>query len=138
MDQGTCRIMVVDDEPEVSQSLASTLSLLTGQAVEPYEDPYLALQAFLKMPYDLVITDISMPRIDGYELIRRMRALMPACDFIVVTAHRNAETVQRARVAGAARLFFKPVDVAALEAAVGETMARHDYWARLLASVTGG
>jgi len=137
MSNNSYHIMVVDDEVEIATGLAETLAALTGHQVVPFSDPYRALQSFLKQPYHLVITDISMPNIDGFELLHRMREQVPVCQFIVVTAHKTLEIVSRSRRLGAARVFFKPVDIEQLEKAVQEIFEQHQYWNDLLIQVEG-
>lgn len=130
-------IMVIDDEPEISTGLAETLSALTGHRIEAFSDPCLALQSFLKNPFHLVLTDISMPHLEGFELLRRIKEQAPHCDFIVITAHKTLEVVSRSRRLGAAYIFYKPVDIEALEEAINHMHKRHCYWEELLAELEG-
>lgn len=131
------RIMVVDDEPEISQGLATTLHALTGHETAAFDDPYRALQDFLHKSYHLVITDIKMPNIDGIELVKRMKNQRPSCKFIVITAHKTIEVVSQVNRLGASYIFYKPVDVAALEEAVQFLYGRYLYWQDRLAEVEG-
>lgn len=129
------RVLFVDDEPGVAEFFASALEDLTGFQVQPFADPYLALQTFLKEPFHLVITDIMMPRIDGYELIKRLKEQQPSCAFIVLTAHKDIEVVSRTNRLGASYIFFKPFDIDALVEAVNDVHKRHLYWQKQLAEL---
>jgi DNA-binding response OmpR family regulator len=68
------RILVVDDEPDVCFVLETVLSE-NGFAVDSYQDPLLALKRFKTHLYDLVILDIKMPEINGFELYREIKRL---------------------------------------------------------------
>lgn len=135
MPQSPYRIMLVDDEREVAETLASTLEALTGHTIKSFSDPYRAVQAFLKEPCHLVLTDVMMPDIDGFELLKMMRAERPSCDCVIITGHKTVEVVSKARRLGAAYIFYKPVDVAALEKVIEELYVRYLYWQARLAEV---
>ncbi len=126
-------IMVVDDEVEIATAMANSLEGLTGHNVSSFSDPVRGLQEFLKNPYHVLITDICMPFVDGYALIRQLRQERPNCQVIVVTGHKNLENVVRAQRYGASYIFFKPVDLEELEQAVGTMYKRHLYWQNRLA-----
>jgi two-component system, sensor histidine kinase and response regulator len=70
---GTNRILVVDDSPEI---LAVTDAILSSAGYETisYTDGSIALQIMELLPPDLIILDINMPQIDGYEMTRRIRS----------------------------------------------------------------
>ncbi|HEU4960702.1 MAG TPA: response regulator transcription factor [Sphingomonas sp.] len=67
------RILVVDDDPHIRELLAFALSK-AGMVVSESEDGEAALGAITADPPDLVVLDINMPRLDGLELCRRLRA----------------------------------------------------------------
>ena len=85
----TRRVLVVDDEPMVREVLARYLEL-EGFAVATAEDGEAALSAFGAERPDLVLLDLMLPRIDGLEVFRRMRAAS-AVPVIMLTA-RGEET----------------------------------------------
>jgi DNA-binding response OmpR family regulator len=68
------RILVVDDEPDVCFVLDAVLGE-NGFVVDSYEDPFLALKRFKADLYNLVILDIKMPGLNGFELYRGIRKL---------------------------------------------------------------
>ena len=68
------RILVVDDEPDVSLSLKVTLEE-NGFEVNAFDDPVIALDKFRKGAYDLLILDIKMPKMHGFELYREIRKI---------------------------------------------------------------
>ena len=68
------RILVVDDEPDVSLSLKIALEE-NGFKVNAFDDPIIALDNFRKGAYDLLILDIKMPKMHGFELYREIRKI---------------------------------------------------------------
>lgn len=102
-------ILVVDDQPD-SREISARLLELRGAVVRQSESAAAALDAIAAEGPDLLIADIAMPDVDGYELIRRVRARgwqMPA---IAVTAIARADDRDRALAAGYNAYCAKPVD----------------------------
>jgi two-component system, OmpR family, response regulator ChvI len=66
------RILVVDDEPDVNLTLKVTLED-NGFKVDAFDDPLLALENFKVEVYDLLILDIKMPKMNGFELFREIK-----------------------------------------------------------------
>jgi DNA-binding response OmpR family regulator len=72
MDNNNNRILVVDDEPDLTQ--VSTLALeYHGYKVDSFNDPLEALSKFKPGSYDLIIIDIKMPKMDGFELYHEIK-----------------------------------------------------------------
>ena len=65
-------VLVVDDEPDVKLALKTALEE-NGFEVNAYDDPVIALDNFRKGTYDLLILDIKMPKMHGFELYREIR-----------------------------------------------------------------
>ncbi len=68
------RIFVVDDEPDVKLALKIILEQ-NGFEVDAFDDPIVALDNFRKGVYDLLILDIKMPKLHGFELYREIRKI---------------------------------------------------------------
>lgn len=66
------RIAVVDDEPDITTVLKKGLEH-HGFAVDAFNDPQAALASFMPGSYDLMIIDIRMPKINGFDLYRELR-----------------------------------------------------------------
>jgi DNA-binding response OmpR family regulator len=66
------RIAVVDDEPDITNVLKKGLER-NGFTVDTFNDPHVALASFQPRHYDLVIIDIRMPRINGFDLYRQLK-----------------------------------------------------------------
>ena len=79
------RILVVDDNPEVLEALCQMLVEL-GHVPDPARDGKEALGRYRIGAYDLMMTDLTMPKMNGLELIRRLRAIDPTLRIILLTA----------------------------------------------------
>ena len=79
------RILVVDDEADVCFVLEKVLGE-NGFVVDSYEDPFLALERFRAHLYNLVILDIKMPELNGFELYREIRRLDKKVKICFLTA----------------------------------------------------
>jgi two-component system, OmpR family, response regulator ChvI len=71
------RVAVVDDEPDITNVLKKGLER-QGFAVDTFNDPHSALASFQPKYYDLMIIDIRMPRINGFDLYRQLKKRIPA------------------------------------------------------------
>ena len=68
----TYKILVVDDEPDITSVIKKGLKS-NGFEVDSYNDPILALEKFRAHVYDILIIDIKMPRMNGFELYKKMK-----------------------------------------------------------------
>lgn len=68
------KILIVDDEPDINLSLKVTLEQ-EGFKVDTFDDPLAALDNFRKRYYDLLILDIKMPKMNGFELYREIKKI---------------------------------------------------------------
>jgi CheY-like chemotaxis protein len=80
------RILIVDDEPDISFTLKIILEENGFKEVDVYNEPLLALQNFKSRVYSLLITDVAMPRMDGFELYEQMRKIDDRIKVVFVTA----------------------------------------------------
>ncbi|MEZ4469346.1 MAG: sigma-54 dependent transcriptional regulator [bacterium] len=113
----TPRLAVLDDEPRVAEILALVLRR-EGYAVDAFHAPAACLGAMADRAYDLLITDLRMPDLDGVEVLRRARALDPALPVILITAHADVPTAIAAMREGAFDYVQKPFDNDACRALV--------------------
>ncbi len=104
----TRKILIVDDEADTRAELAEYLEG-KGYHVEETADGLDALEKFEAVPADLVITDMKMPRLDGYELIRRIRKIDTRVPVIAMTGSYSATDLGRAKKAGASLTMKKPI-----------------------------
>ncbi|WP_242096055.1 MULTISPECIES: response regulator [unclassified Sphingomonas] len=115
----TRTILTVDDSPSMRALLRMAL-VGDGYAVAAAEDGVDAMDRIDEAAPDLVITDINMPRMDGFGLIGAVRAhpRWSNLPILVLSTEFSDEKKQRARVAGATGWIVKPFDPAKLNAAV--------------------
>jgi PAS domain S-box-containing protein len=117
-------VLVVDDQPDSRELFASLLEE-RGADVARCESATSALALASSHPFQLLVADIAMPDIDGYELIRRLRARgidMPA---IAVTADAGPDDRQQALAAGFTDYRSKPVDATDFLHTVRALVASH-------------
>jgi CheY-like chemotaxis protein len=108
-------VLIVDDDVDTAMSLALLLELEGQQAHFATDGPG-ALDAFERFLPDVVLLDIGLPGLDGYEVARRMRASTCGRHALVVavTGWTQAEVRQRSRDAGCDYHFVKPIDLGML------------------------
>ncbi|WP_194791443.1 transporter substrate-binding domain-containing protein [Pseudomonas sp. UFMG81] len=117
---GPLRVLVVDDYPANLLLLDKQLRSL-GHQVTLAEHGQAALAQWQPARFDVLITDCSMPVMDGHALTRHIRALeqvqqLPACRIVGVTANAQAEERQRCLDSGMDECLFKPIGLQALRA----------------------
>ncbi|MFW2271913.1 response regulator [Burkholderia orbicola] len=102
------RVLVVDDHP-VNRTLQQSQLVALGYEAQTAEDGASALRRCADARYDLVITDLNMPGMDGYTLARALRAQYPDLPVVASTAHASAEERARCAEAGMVDVLVKPV-----------------------------
>ncbi|MCA9737796.1 MAG: response regulator, partial [Gemmatimonadetes bacterium] len=114
---GHRRILVVDDNADAGQTLATLLGL-RGHVTQSVADGTDALRAVDSFRPDVVLLDLGMPGMDGLEVARRLRAARQGHDLLLValTGWGQDEDRRRSRAAGFDAHLVKPVDVTDLEA----------------------
>lgn len=103
------KILVVDDEKAIRDSLNMVLSD-EGYAVSSAADGEEALDLINKDDFDIVITDIKMPNVDGMELLSKGTKNSPSTFFIIMTAYASVNTAIEALRYGAYDYIIKPVE----------------------------
>lgn len=107
---GRPRILVVDDEASIREVLARTLSLAEYE-VEAVADGRTALERLKLVPYDLLITDLKMPGVDGLTVIREARRYRPDLPVIIITGFSSEASAIDAANLGVAGYLTKPFRV---------------------------
>ncbi len=126
----TSRILVVDDENYVRDLLKRVLERRRHD-VHLARDADEALALLDKEPYALLLTDVVMPGMDGFELLRRVKAAFPAMRVIVLTGYARKQSISDFLLYGADDYLAKPFQVNTLLEAVDRvldgdaTMASH-------------
>lgn len=117
------RVLIVDDEINARVALTELLRD-EGYVVEAVADGEAALALISQFQPQVVLTDINMPGLDGFQLLRGVRERDPRIAVIVMTAVDGAEALHFAGRKGADYFLTKPIDVAALDAIVSRETAR--------------
>lgn len=107
-------ILIVDDDSPTREILKMTLQKW-GYATIEAEDGDQALKKMEKTPVSVVVTDVVMPKVDGLELLRRMKNLNPSVKFILMTAEGSIDLAVEAMKQGAVDFLTKPIDFKKLE-----------------------
>src|SRR3954467_4040207 len=112
------RILIVDDDPDIHLLLAAALSD-PNYLIEDMYDGLEALSLLETQPFDLVITDVRMPGLNGLELLRRIHQMRPGTKVLVMTAESTPATIISSLRDQAVGYFSKPFSLDA----VAETIA---------------
>ncbi len=107
------RVLFIDDEP-VLAVLGERFLTRLGYVPVAEKDPLAALTAFREQPFDLVITDLTMPQLSGIDLARRLWEIRPATRIILTTGYTATLDTPRAREIGFCELLLKPYSIQAL------------------------
>ncbi|MFN8523462.1 MAG: response regulator [Chloroflexota bacterium] len=122
---GSARLLVVDDNEENRDVLSRTLHRL-GYAAERAENGRQALEVLGRSEIDLVLLDIMMPELDGYQVLERRRAdaRLRNIPFIMISAADDAASVVRCIEMGAEDYLPKPFDPVLLRARIGACLEK--------------
>ena len=120
------RILLADDHPEVLDGLRGLLDEL-GEVVGTVEDGQALVEAAQRLEPDIILSDISMPRMNGLDATRRLQACAPKSKVIILTVHREAVYLSLAFNAGARGYLLKRSAVAELPHAVLHVLAGDRY-----------
>jgi CheY-like chemotaxis protein len=115
------RILVVDDGPEVARAIRMALAVGVGYEVEIAENGETALARYKTAKYDLVITDLKMPKIDGLELAAAIKKLSPSQPIILITAYAESLKGDHERLANVDFVLEKPFSLQQLQDALART-----------------
>jgi len=115
--EGSHRVLVVDDNVDAAESIAMLLQELGNEAHVVHDGPA-ALVACERLKPDVVLLDIGMPDMDGYEVARRLRASYPGLRIVALTGWGQAGDRARTQAAGFDLHLVKPVELEPLIAAV--------------------
>jgi two-component system, chemotaxis family, chemotaxis protein CheY len=103
--------LVVEDSPMMRQLIIFALTRIKNIAVTEVGDGVMALKQLANARFDLVITDINMPIMDGLKLVQRIRAdkIHKDVPIIIITTEGSNEDKQRAMALGASTYITKPI-----------------------------
>ncbi|MEM7031242.1 MAG: response regulator [Chloroflexota bacterium] len=119
------RILVLDDHPSITRSCAKILTRAGYEAVQQ-NNSLAALELLAQETFDLLLTDIRMPEMDGIALLEAIREKDPHLSVVVITGFGTMEDAVKAMRLGAQGFLLKPYDPEELVAVVQENLQRRD------------
>lgn len=117
----SARVLIVDDEPIIRQTLARALSLRGYQTDEASSGPR-ALALLEQTPYDLMVLDMIMPGMDGVKVMHLARQIRPDLLIVVLTGHASLESAIAAVKQDAVDYLLKPTSIHDIAAAVSRAL----------------
>jgi DNA-binding NarL/FixJ family response regulator len=123
------RVLLVDDHNLVRAGVRKIIEGQPGfEVVGEFGNGEQALQALETMPVDVVVLDLTMPTMDGFEVLRRAKEQHPSVRILVLSMHANAQHVTRAVREGADGYLLKDSAVQELVAALESVMDGRAYY----------
>jgi len=123
MSDQTLKVLVVDDEPGFRNLLKWELESL-GVQVDTAENGTEGVRKATETAFDVIITDITMPEMDGLELLEKIKKITPETEVIVATGFGAVETAVHAMKNGAYDFILKPYDLEYLKRKVFQAVDR--------------
>ena len=102
------KILIVDDELDMLRLLSMMLKSKTAYEVTTTNNPVEALDLAKKNKFDILLTDLKMPGLDGIELLNAVRSFDPDIPIIIITAYATAESAAEAMEKNAFDFITKP------------------------------
>jgi response regulator RpfG family c-di-GMP phosphodiesterase len=109
MDKG--KVLIVDDDPIVRDVLSDILAGIGGYRTDVAVDGRDGIEKLTNEEYDIVFTDLSMPRMGGMDLLKETRRIVPSLSVVVITSFSTIETAINAMKEGARDFITKPFNV---------------------------
>ena len=104
----TERILIIDDEPNMLRLLKTIVMDKTGYAVVTTNNPLEVKSLLQEEQYDLIVTDLKMPLLDGIDLIDIIKKINSCLPIIIITAYGTSEIAEEAVRKGAYDFIVKP------------------------------
>ncbi|MFH1953985.1 MAG: response regulator [Pseudomonadota bacterium] len=124
-DKNDIRILVVDDDVEIADTVKEFLSN-TGYSVTAVSGGREALTRFREGDFQLVITDLKMPEIDGIELLETIKKIDRKVSVVVITGYGTIESAVKAIKLGAYDFIQKPLRLRELRIVVERALEKYD------------
>jgi DNA-binding NtrC family response regulator len=119
------KILIIDDEKAIRRSIREILEFEKHQ-IEEAEDGQTALTMALKNNYDIVLSDIKMPKLDGLELLQKLTEAGVSSSIIMMSGHGTIETAVDAVKTGAYDYLAKPIDLNRLLVSVRNALEKSE------------
>ena len=119
------RILVIDDEQIIRDLFLQTLG--EGYHVETVEDGNVALEKIKGSFFNLLITDVKMPKVDGLMVLKEIKKINPYIEVIIITGYPTIESAVEAIKIGAFDFICKPFDIQAMASIVDRCLERQKF-----------
>lgn len=119
----THKILLVDDDKDMCESLADVLTLDSNYTVSFTTDPIKALEMVKNETFSLIVVDFKMPEMNGIELLKRLKAIRPAIKVFILTAFISNELIEYAKKEGASKVLSKFIWPDEIIKCIKETLA---------------
>jgi len=103
----TVKILLVDDDKDMCESLADVIILDSNYNVSYITDPLKALETIKKEDFSLIIVDYKMPEMNGLDLLKNIKQVKPHIPVFILTAFISNELIEQAKKEGAAKILSK-------------------------------
>ena len=118
------RVLIVEDEPRLAENLARSLRETAGYAVDVAGDGEAGLELARQNEYDLIVLDLMLPKLEGGEVLRRLRGAGAATPVLILTAREDKSSVVALLNSGADDYVAKPFDLGEIQARVKALIRR--------------
>ncbi len=115
--QNAIRVLLVDDEPILSLAISRMLETENGMEVETAANGLQGLEKYRKGQFDVIVSDMLMPVMNGLEMVTELRKIHPEAKVIILSGSLSPEIVERLAELGAVAL-SKPIEADVLSAAI--------------------
>jgi DNA-binding response OmpR family regulator len=116
------RVLVIEDDPSVRVSVCDMLESL-GYETDDVEGGRQGVALLERHRYDLVITDLRMPSMSGWDVVNAVRERLPTMSIIMISGFTTEDDMRQAQAVGAP-LLHKPFSVAELRRVIRELLGR--------------
>ncbi|WP_422658892.1 response regulator transcription factor [Paenibacillus sp. EC2-1] len=117
------RILIVEDELDLQEAIADGLRI-EGYAVDTCDDGEAAYELIYEVNYDLVVLDLNLPKMDGLEVLEKIRDEKPELKVLILSARSSVHDKVKGLDIGANDYLVKPFDFAELEARIRNLLRR--------------
>jgi len=122
---GNGRILIVDDDKEIRDILSKMMALMDFEVVLA-SDGSEALDLFLQNPFDLIFTDLRMPRMDGLTLAFHVKRKSPDTPVVLITGEEKNQIMQKLEGSCVDIAMFKPFRLEEIKKTIQVTLEKSD------------
>ena len=119
------KIVIIDDEPQIVELVVTACKEL-GHETFPFVNPQKAIDQLENIAPQLIISDIKMDKVDGFEVLRQAKNILENCQVILMTGYGNEEIAEKAIGDGARYYIRKPFKISEMQARVKHTIEFSD------------